>query len=96
MFPSGRDVADFDSETRITPKSAGDSQESEPQEQGGARATFGHYAWLTAHSDEILPLSEQWGATGPDNALIGKWPNLHYCCAEMIPFSPTYSIPQRS
>jgi hypothetical protein len=25
---------------------------------------------MTAYSEEILPLSEQWGATGPDNALL--------------------------
>jgi hypothetical protein len=27
-------------------------------------------ACITAHSEEILPLSEQRGATGPDNALL--------------------------
>jgi len=45
-------------------------------------------SFMTAHSEEILPLPEQRGATGPDNALIGNRPYLHYRRAETISFRP--------
>ena len=32
------------------------------------------FSRVTAHSEEILPLSEQRGATGPDNALFVQVP----------------------
>jgi hypothetical protein len=31
-----------------------------------------HHAWITARSEEILQLSEQRGAAGPDNTLAGN------------------------
>jgi hypothetical protein len=34
--------------------------------------TLCHHAWITARSEEILPLSEQRGAAGPHNALAGN------------------------
>jgi hypothetical protein len=30
--------------------------------------SYHDYAWMTAHSEEILPLCEQRGTFGPDNA----------------------------
>jgi len=35
-----------------------------------ALSPLGDCAWITANSEEILPLSEQWGANGSDNALF--------------------------
>lgn len=45
-----------------------------------------HSSRVTAHSEGILPLSEQRGATGPYYALIENRPYLHYRRAETISF----------
>jgi hypothetical protein len=39
----------------------------------GSPSHFGDCFRVAAYSEEILPLSEQRGATGSDNALTGRW-----------------------